>query len=518
VSEAPISVVEVADQDDVRAVERSLDQVDTRRVALVLPWDQGVIWREVDLVVLRRAAVRRGLELAVISADPERRGLARRGRLAAFGSLGEARRVGNWRVREEKAVRPPPARWWNPPPLLRPRRARVWPIWLRWVGLAVRLIVFLGALGALAGGAYSIVPRAAITLVPAGEEFRLIVPVHATRDVAEVDAFSRMVPARPVGLEIDGYLEVPTTGELDVALGRTSGAVLFTNVLLQDYTVPAGTVVRTSSTSYPIRFQTTEEVRVPAGGQASVGIESLADGVGNIAAYQINQVEGIAGSAVRVTNPEDTSGSDATEVRVVTQADRDRARELLIRRVLDDAHYQLSSPDMLEAGELIPRQSLVIQAVPKEAYTRFIGEQAGSVGLELRLLVSGLAVDIEKARVVAQTVLEEQLPDGYALVHVWFDVGEIAEEDIGPGEFTIFVTAHGYASAELDTEAAIEAITGARLDEAKAQLAQDLPLAQPPQIVLWPDMLERMPALPMRISVHILPFRGAPASEGLASQ
>jgi hypothetical protein len=500
------------------AVRQRLDLVETRQVVLVLPWDQELLARALDLEILSRAAIRRTLEIAVVSPDPEVRGLVRRSGFRSFRTLSDAGRASSWSTPKEKLVPAPAVPWWQEPARLRPRPIRIRPGWTRWLAVGFRVIVFLLAVSVVAAGLYGVVPSAKITLVPAGEAFTVIVPVYAARDLENVDEMARLVPARPVGLEVDGFLEVPTTGRLDVALGRTSGEVLFTNLLFQNYSVPAGTVVRTSSTSYPIRFQTTADLLVPAGGQATVAIESLADGVGNISAYQINQVEGIAESAVRVINPQSTTGSDATEVRVVTQADRDRARELLMGRVLEDAHYQLSSLDVLEPGEVVPRQSLVIQAVPKEAYTRFIGEQAESVGLELRLLVSGLAVDVEQARLVAQSVLQDQLPDGYSLVEAWFEVGDIAEEDIGPGEFTIFVTAHGYASAELDTEGAIEDIAGSRLEDASARLVADLPLAQPPTIVLWPAQMDRLPLLPLRIAVEVLPFRGSNELVGLVVQ
>ena len=123
-------------------------------------------------------------------------------------------------------------------------------------------------------------------------------------------------------------------------------------------------------------------------------------------------------------NPQPTTGSDATEIRVVTGADRDRARALLMRQLRDDAHVALSSLDILSPSELVPRQSLVIQAVPKEAYTRFIGEQADTVGLELRLLVSGYAVDANNAEVVAQAAHHHSWPDEF---HVQF-------REAGPGQ------------------------------------------------------------------------------------
>ena len=508
-SRASCTVIELTVGDDLASLRQRLDLVRTRRVALVVPWDQESLTREIDFEVLRREVAGRGHETAIVAVDPGLRTLARSRDFPTFRTVAEARQATIWRSRSRKPVAPPSLPWWKERVEPRPRPAWPTPAWLRWIKIGLRVSVFLAALLVVAAVAYGIVPRAEITLLPAGQEFALILPVYADSEAEQVDETSRVVPARPVGIEIEGFTEVETTGRLEVALGKTTGEVLFTNLLFQDYVIPAGTVVRTSSTSYPIRFRTTEDLRLPAAGQAATAIESLADGVGNVAAYQINQVEGIAGSAVRVTNPQWTTGSDATEIRVVTGADRDRARALLMRQLLEDAHAELSSLDILSDSELVPRQSLVIQAVPKEAYTRFIGEQADTVGLEMRLLVSGFAVDAHDAEMVARAALSERLPQGYSLVKAWFEVGEVAEEDIGPGRFTIFITARGYGSAELNMERAIEGITGLPIDEARQQLMADLPLAQPPAITVWPEQVRRMPLLPLRIGVEVIPVTEA---------
>jgi hypothetical protein len=278
--------------------------------------------------------------------------------------------------------------------------------------------------------------------------------------------------------------------------------------------------VRTSSTSYPIRFRTTAEVIVPAAGQATAPIEALREGLGNVGAYQVNRVEGVAASAVRVTNPAPTGGADVRDVRVVTQADYDRLRRQLMRQLLDQA-YAGQMNDLLEPTEMLLRQSLRIEAVPKESYTRFVTEQADTVGLEMQLLVSGLAVDVDNAEAVAYVSLTSGLPPGYALVDAHFELGEVAEEHIGPGQFTFFVTASGYAAVELDTGKAIELVRGQPLGVAHRRLVSEFPLAQDPEIVLWPEWperfnwLERLPVLPLRIQVEVLP-QGQDPAQGLA--
>jgi hypothetical protein len=284
---------------------------------------------------------------------------------------------------------------------------------------------------------------------------------------------------------------------------------LFTSLLSQDYLVPSGTVVRTSSTSYPIRFRTTADVVVPAGGQARVPIEALDARTGNVGAFQINRVEGVAGSAVRVTNPEATTGAEAKEVPVVVQADYDRVRERLTGELLDQAYGELQG--LLEPNEFLPYQSLRIEAVPKKAYSHFIGEQAEKVGLNMRLLISGQAVSADQARDVANEILIERVPSGHHLVDASFNVGDVEEEAEGPGWFTLYVDARGYAAAAIPEASVIEKTRGRRVPEALTELEQTLPLAKPPTITTWPEWpkwlawLHRVPPVPLRIDVHVTP-------------
>lgn len=478
---------------------------------LVLPWDMDFLSQGLDFDLLRREAGRYQLEIAIVAADPELRVLARGYGFPAFATVASAQEARVWRTRPKEQVEAPPRFWWDEEIVLRPRPVRPRARWLNWVRFGLHFLIFLLALAVLSASAYAVVPKGVVTLVPFGREFNTIVSVSVDPDAETVSHATRVIPARKVGVYVAGYSEVETTGTMSIVGGRAEGVVLFTNLLVQDYTVPAGTVMRTSSTSYPIRFRTTAAVVVPAGGQATAPVEALATGEGNVGAFQINRVEGAAASAVRVINPEPTWGAEAKDARVVTQADYERARRQLMRQLLDQA-YAGEMSELLEPTEMLLRQSLRIEAVPKESYTRFVTEQADSVGLEMQLLVSGLAVDMDNAENIAYVNLSRRLPPGYSLVNARFELGEVAEEDIGPGQFTFFVTAYGYAAVGLDTDTAVDLIRGQPVDYARERLMSEFPLAEEPQIVLWPEWperlkwLERLPFLPLRITMHIVPY------------
>jgi len=192
----------------------------------------------------------------------------------------------------------------------------------------------------------------------------------------------------------------------------------------------------------------------------------------------------------------------------VTQADYDRGRVLLMQQLLGRAYDELSS-NYLEPTEILLRQSLRVEAVPKLAYDRFVTEQADRVGVSMQILVSGWAVDVDNAEAVAYVALARRIPPGYKLMNARFEMGEAAEESVGSGDFTFFVTAYGEADAMLNPGEAASLVRGQRMTNARNRLVANLPLAEEPRITLWPDWpeelkwLERMPLLSLRVDVRV---------------
>lgn len=489
--------------DDLVVLRDRLRRTARGRVIVVLPWQARAFSRLVDADLVQREAQRLGLEVAVVSPDPDRRAWLRSAGFPAFASTAQAEATAVWPRSRPPAVEPPPRAWWEQEPRLWPPPPDALSPSARPGRQGVRLAVFVGTILLLLAATYIIGPQALITLVPAGESISVVVPVSVSLDADSVDTVAGTIPARRVGDYFEGFIEVETTGAVAFESGRATGTVLFTNLLAQDILVPAGTVVRTSAGSFPVRFRTTQEAAVPPFGQATAPVEALDEGpAGNVGANQINQVEGVAAVALRVTNPEPISGGRAQEVRAVSQADMDRAWALLTAQLLDQAYQGLQT--YLEPAEFLPRQSLEIQAA-EVAYNRFLTERADTLGLHMRILVTGLAVDRGNAGAVAYAALARTLPPGYSLVEAQFEVGEVAEESMGRDELTFFVTATGYAAAQIDLDTARRSVLGRSVEEATERLTADLPLAEPARIWVWPQWVGRVPVLPLRIAIQVIP-------------
>ncbi len=501
--------IRITPADDRYTVRAALLHTPGPRVLLILPWDVEKGWEHpLDYEVVFRAAQERGLEVAWVIDDLGRRPLARAAGFPLFASE-EAAQAYLARKGAFPPLRVPrrPARprrpWWaEEPQRPKPPRLKRQPLWLMILEAGVASVVLLTLLYA----AFLLWPSASIVLVPQSMTFSRVVPVSVDPELKEVDLQRGLIPARRVGDEFETYVEVGTSGRGFSLSGRAVGQVLFTNLLGQDYRVPAGTVVRTTSGSYPVRFATTQEVIIPAFGQVMASIEALEEGPsGNVDPYQINLIEGVVGFAARVTNPEATQGAKSTAVATVAETDRERAWNLAVQKIMAEAYNGLQDAAYLQPGEFLPHQDLIIQATPKQAYTHMVGEQTPILGLSLRLLVTGQAVNVAHVQAVAYRQLAAQLPEGYRIQDARFEYGEAAEEDVGPGLFTFYVTTHGLAAANINAEDVISLIKGKPIKEAPALLMETFPLAQPPQIAVKPDWFPYIPFLPIRITVEVVP-------------
>ena len=509
-----MKVIRITPADDRHTVRAMLTHANEQRVLLVLPWEATPSlekgWSHpLDYELLFRTVQERELEVAWVVDDPGRRPLVRQagfpifsGEAAAQAHVAQKGAFPPLRV-PHKPARPQRPPWAEEPEKPKPPFHRRQPVWLIALELGVVGVVLLTLLAT----ALLSWPSARIVLVPQGVTYSRVVPISVDPALTTVDLQRGIIPARRIGDEFESYVEVGTSGRGFTFSGRASGQVLFTNLLGQDYRVPAGTVVRTTAGSYPVRYATTQEVTLPAFGQGMASVEALDEGPrGNVDPYQINLVEGVIGFAVRVTNPDPISGAQSTAVATVIEADRERAWSLAAQKAMAEAYNGLQDPVYLQPGEFLPNQALVVQATPKQAYTHLVGEQTPVLGLALRLLITGQAIHVNNVQAVAYRQLATQLPEGYELLDARFEYGEAAEEDVGPGIFTFYVTTHGYAASAIDTADVADLILGKPKEDANALLMESLPLARPPEITVTPDWFPYIPFLPIRTQIKVVPL------------
>jgi len=572
----PTRVFYLRPDDDLISVLDRLSWTDAGRVALVMPPDVALLANRLDLLRVQRHAGQRGVELALVTAEPTQRELARELGIALFSSV-ERAEDRHWRRR--RLVQPPRRSHAEriSPQELRPGDSRVsgyiliglsfgmvmvlvydlltigrldlvllrkdvplggiggtalglllflinWllrrytPRLLRGLRIAAMGLLFVFGVLTPIGAGYMIVPSARLTLTPAQTSLSAIArvtvvvpPPGQEVGLEEIDFEGLRIPGRRVSAEVSGEAVAGATGVSDVPSSRAAGTVVFSNLLAQDYTVGKGTPVRTSAGA-PVRFLTTGDVTVPPLGQAAVGIEAVEPGpTGNADIGLVNRIEGVAARAVRVTNPEPTRGGGLSQVRAVTQQDREALRRTLLAQLRGRGYTSvLARPEAeggLREGEYLVPGSVRVLQVLHETYDRFATEEAESVKLEMRVQVTGVVVDLGDAYNLARYMLTRRVPQGFKLIQEQYRPGMMGDNVLGDGTLTFFVEAEGLAEAQLPHEQVKRWLRGKPYAEGVAALEiawqnQTLPVAQLPEIELGPAWAQdRFPWLLWRIQV-----------------
>ena len=507
------AIIELDEHDDLHTVRDRLATANDSRVILVVPWDSPVLRQTVDLHIVRRFAEEQRIEVALVSPEGEVRTTAHEAGWPAFRSVEAAQRKTRWHAVHDEDDEEKP---WQPSArkTREARRAAVerdqsdvqarkrHPAWR-----FVKLPLVLGVLVVLAGAALVIIPQAQVTLVPSSTRIIVTVNVIADPEATEIDPVTAHVPATTVTTVVRELITVPTTGKRGIPSARAGGLVIFVNQLNTPVTVGKGTAVRTTASGQAVRFILTEDVPVPGGigAQAQGRVEAVELGAtGNVPANFINEVEGAAALAVRVSNPEPLTGGGEREVAAVASDDRDTAREAIRPKLREVALQQLQAD--LGPGEFIIAESLAGNIL-EETFDHEITEQADQLALLMRVEYTAVKVASEDANRLVFTAMENQAPENYQLIPegLSFQRGGAGPVEGSDTLYQFAMQGVGYAAADLDISRATRRITGKSVAEARELLKQALPLKADPAITVTPEWFPWLPWLSIRIQTDVNP-------------
>lgn len=492
--------------DDVISARDKMGWGQTGRILLVWPERGRVLTRRLDLVLIQRHSQNLGAQLALVTADSDVLFHARQLGIPVFKTLRQAQRR-YWRLPRGLQPPPPPVKSLPrpsgrsgepsldqlPPQPQRPDHQ---------LHIALRLALFtLGVLAVLAIAAV-LAPGAAIELQPQRQTQEITFNVQANPRLTGI-AISGLLPARPTTVVVEGRDSLPSSGSIRVAQDRARGHVRFTNLTDEPVSIPAGTVVRTIEAP-TLRFATRQAGEVPAGGGQTLDlpVEALLPGSqGNLPAGSLAAVEGALGAWVAATNPEPTAWGKDRQDPAPEPADRERLAGRLQASLQETALTELRS--RLAPGDLLLPSSLTLERTLEAVYDPPDVQPADLLSLSLRLEFSALVVAAGDLQALAAAVLDANLPPGFTPLP-----GTVAYENLTlPGEpgaaaMAWEVRATRQLEAQLPAAQAIHLALGLPPTEAGQRLADNLPLAAPPQIALTPDWWPRLPVTPFRITVN----------------
>ncbi|MAS33428.1 MAG: hypothetical protein CL610_05440 [Anaerolineaceae bacterium] len=506
--------IQLEADDDIPSVRDRLSFYHRKRVLIIWPEKGTVLTRKLDLVLLQRDALRRGIRLALVTHDPQVVRNAKELNISTFETIGASQRK-TWKRGRTGVFS---NRFWRPrkdtpdPEELMPVASRVRaeeerePLLRR---LITRALLLAFIVGVALGLTYVLLPGATIVLVPAQNEVETEVTITADRSARGVDIENAIIPATLLSVTIEETGTVPTSGEQALADVPATGAVVFVNQTSSAINIPLGTNLSTSAGT-PILFRTTESATLPAGvgQQVEVPIEALPTSsgeIGNVASGLINTVIGDLANRVAVRNINATFGGTNRSLAAVTQEDRDRLLAV-VRQQLQSRAYLEMLPRLEESQFLILETVRI--AEERSDWTTFSaqpGDVADTLTLTMRAVVEATAINEQFGQQIAFASLARQIPRGR----------EIRPDTItyqrGPvtgifqnGQNTFTLTGSAQVSAQIDTDVLRERILGMTVEEATTYMQRELDLLEgtAPQITLAPDWFGRIPLLPFRI--HIL--------------
>jgi hypothetical protein len=570
----PPAIVYLDVEDEITSAATRIRQAPGKRVAIVIPYGSRVATSRINFKLLTREAMVNGKRLDIIAPDASARALAAAAGIPVFASVGEYEAAldrpddleatvaggaaglaaggaptvptaatpasaataapGNGAqaptIGLAAASRPRPAdadpraaaareaeldaivHRGREVPVVRPRRRGPGK------GLFAGLLVLVLALAVAGAAGYLLLPSAEITLTPRIEPVGPVeLIVRADPGATAVDAAAGVIPAQVLAVPVEVSGDFPATGKR-IEKTAATGGVRFTNCDPSSaYTIPRGTLVRTSG---GVAFALDEAVFLPVaiidinGGSADVKCQSSEVAVtateegpeGNVDAGAIRVVPARYNrNLLRVTNPAATAGGAREEFTRVSQADVDAALASLGGELAAAFETQLEDPDGVPArATVFPETAVLGEAAPTVDPATLVDTEVESFTLGLAATGSVLAVDASPVEAIAQAALADAVTSGYVLVDgsIRVVVGDAIVRD---GTVTIPV-AGAAKQLRLVDGATLEAqVLGLSEDEARALLE---PYGEV-RIVLWPEFVVAVPTLDQRVTLTVAEPRDA---------
>jgi hypothetical protein len=490
-------IITLESHDDLISVRDRMSWAKTPRILLVWPKYEKVSLRQVDLKVLQRHAASLGAQLGLVSRIRRVRMDAEALHIPVFKSTGDAQRLA-WPKPRRRRFK------WRPPRKgLRERREQFVSGEEPWRSQPVtRVLAFLvGVLAVLALVALFI-PRARITLEPLSKTQSLVLPVVASPSVESV-FITGSIPAREKRVIVEGTQTVDVTGEGVVPQSKAKGIVEFRNLTQQAVTIPAGTVVRNEK---GVRFVTAVESEVEAGvGKfLQLPVDAIEGGMaGNLDPGTITVIEGRLGLSLSVTNPEATTGGRELPSVQASDADRERAKTLLLSNLEEKARLKFDSE--LSPGDLVLDRSMIVSQILSEVYDPPAGAAGTSLKLDMRVEYLNRYASASDLAELASLALNASLPAGFRAaesdgVSLQPETDPIVEED-GTAKWNM--RAERKIVRQIDPALVTKMIQGYGSWNVRSKLKENLPLAATPEVQLTPSWWPWMPIVPFRISVEV---------------
>ncbi|TFH36292.1 MAG: hypothetical protein E4G99_05300 [Anaerolineales bacterium] len=492
-----IQIVYLDPHDDYGSIGDKLLWTKAQRALLVWPGRGEVLKRRLDLVLLKRLGQQQGIAIGLLTHDPSVQALARELSIPLFEDLEHLpdSKWSIWQSDSGATFEARPQREFTLPIPKPTRAAAPYPAALRILLLLLPMIFILLALILL-------IPSAEIQLYPSTlREIQTL-----TFSLAEQSDASKLQLSYSLqALDIHGERRIPTSERMSVPDQFASGEVVFTNLIDQPLSIPAGTSIRSSDPNTPY-FRTDRTVLVEGGEGTQVLARvtaATAGPDGNLAAETIDRIDGTLGLSLTVSNPEAMSGGSLQTRSSVGSRDKQRLREELEQALLTEILSQTAA--LLPSNQMLLESSIMNIDVIDAVYDAETGAAADSLSLALSLHAEVAVIDLGDVQRLSYLHLEPDLPTGYVFAPGSPEILEIRDKPAQNQDLTsIEVDLALRSTRDPGLEALRANLRGASLEQARKLLDGIYTGSESPEIIISPSWFPRLPFLENQIQLHLV--------------
>jgi len=501
------TILNLEADDDIISCRDKMQWSNADRILLVYPRQANILFRRIDLVLLKRQSEALGAQLAIVSRHPEVRYLAPRVGIPVFKTLENAQKS-HWRLprrfrdsendlSDKLIEKREPSKTYRIGDLFTQRPVRI----PKFDHPIVRLFFFLIGVLAFLSIAASLYPHAEIQIKPERKIHAVSIEIIADPNIESMNIMG-IVPAHPIEIVVEGRGDLPVSGSVQLPDQPAIGYVRFTNLSDETVTIPEGTIVRIQDeTAYRYRITESGTIQAIPGTTLDLPIKALSPGkIFNVQTESINAIEGHLGTQLSVTNLYPIQhGSDRIEP-APTDIDRVELFEQLKGSLEDTAIREIQSS--LEKDDFLIIPSLRLLEVIEEKYQPEQNQPADRLNLNLQLKFSAQVAYAQDLKQLAEASLAASMPPGYSPISNSMDFENLETPDImedGTASWEIRATQE--IEATIMEDFAIQRIIGLKPEDAQQTLMQNFVLSETPQIILYPDWWRRLPILPFNIMI-----------------
>lgn len=373
-------------------------------------------------------------------------------------------------------------------------------------------------LAILALGSVFLFKNAVVTLDLREEFVSKEVAVTLDSSISDSNPAELLLKAEPTSTTVSGSDSIAASG-IKLVGEKAKGTVTIFNKTDSSKTFEAGTELRSGN----LRFVLDEEVQVASASveenssQGSetrvfgkVTVSATAQDIGaefNIANDTELQVETFASSTYTAITESTFSGGSSREVRVVSEEDRQKVMDNLKEKLIGEAKTVFKD-QARNGNQIIPTGQV---EVVKATYDAAVGEEVSSLELEAELEVFAVSYAQDDIRPLVETVLNSELPEGYALSEedpsILTDNSGNSATDSGTARVSIDLNISTKALPVLDNQMLKNSITGKVIEEASSIL-RDTRGIESAEVRLRPGFIQifskSLPTNPDKIRIEVL--------------